>query len=183
MYGTGNVALDLVCTVGHRRTDVLEFLATPADLVRWVAGTGLVGRPVAVDAAGLAGAVRLRETVYRLGIAAIDGAGYRPADRQALNELAVREPVEVRLAEDGSVRRSGGLDAVLADVARAAVELLGGPAARTIRECDAPECTRLYVDNSRRGSRRWCDMSSCGNRAKAALFRARHTAPDLADCP
>jgi predicted RNA-binding Zn ribbon-like protein len=42
-----------------------------------------------------------------------------------------------------------------------------------IRECGDPPCRRLLADTSRAGSRRWCEMSGCGNRAEAAGFRAR----------
>jgi predicted RNA-binding Zn ribbon-like protein len=171
-YGTGNVALDLVGTVGHRHSDVRELLPTPADLARWIAGAGVVDRPVEVDDAGLADGRRLREAIYRLALAAIAGEAYRPADRCLLNEAA-GPAVTISLGEGGSVRRTGGLDAALGQVARAAVELLGGPSAATIKECAAPDCTRLYVDQSRKQVRRWCDMRSCGNRAKVAEFRAR----------
>lgn len=175
-YGTGNLALDLVGTVGHRRSDVQELLASPADLARFVAGAGLLDRAVTVSEAGLADAVRLREAVYRLAKATIEGAGSRPADRRVLNDVAAGPPVKISLADDGSVRRAGGLDEALAEVARAAVELLGGPDAAAVKECAAPECTRLYVDRSPKRARRWCDMSSCGNRAKVAEFRARRKA-------
>ena len=56
------------------------------------------------------------------------------------------------------------------------VALLGGPDAANIRECEDPPCSRLFVDTSRAGSRRWCEMSGCGNRAKVAGFRARRSA-------
>jgi predicted RNA-binding Zn ribbon-like protein len=46
-----------------------------------------------------------------------------------------------------------------------------------LRECENADCTRLYVDTSRAGTRRWCGMSGCGNRAKVARFRERHAAP------
>jgi predicted RNA-binding Zn ribbon-like protein len=172
-YGTGHVALDLVGTVGRRRTEVRDLLATPADLARWVAGAGLVDRPVPVSDAGLAQALRLREAVYRLALAAIAGAGYRAGDRRILNAAAAGAAVTVSLADDGSLRRTGDLEAVLGQLARAAVELLGGPTAAAIKECADPDCTRLYVDQSRKQARRWCDMRSCGNRAKVAEFRAR----------
>ncbi|MCR6485645.1 ABATE domain-containing protein [Amycolatopsis sp. OK19-0408] len=175
-YGTGNLALDLVGTVGHRRSDVLELLATPADLVRFLAGTGLLDRPVPVSEADLAEAVSLREAVYRLARATIEGTPARPADRRALNELAAGPAVRLRLAEDGSTRRDGGLAEALAEIARTAVTLLGGPEAASVKECAAPDCTRLYVDRSRKQARRWCDMRSCGNRAKVAEFRARQKA-------
>ena len=79
------------------------------------------------------------------------------------------------LTRDG-VRRTGPPEAVIASIARDAVGLFGGPDAARIRECEDPPCTRLFIDTSRAGSRRWCDMSGCGNRAKAAGFRARRTA-------
>ncbi|MFD0472659.1 CGNR zinc finger domain-containing protein [Nonomuraea thailandensis] len=71
------------------------------------------------------------------------------------------------------MERGGDLRAALASTARAAAELLGGPQAELIRECEAAPCTRLYLDASHRRTRRWCDMRGCGNRAKAAAFRAR----------
>jgi predicted RNA-binding Zn ribbon-like protein len=176
-YGTGHVALDLVGTVGRRRTEVRELLATPADLARWVAGAGLVDRPVAVSDAGFAEAVRLRETVYRLALAAIAGEEYRAEDRRALNRAAAGAAVTVTLAADGAIRRTGDLAAALSQLARAAVKLLGTATASTIKECADPDCTRLYVDQSRKQARRWCDMRSCGNRAKVAEFRARQSRP------
>jgi predicted RNA-binding Zn ribbon-like protein len=139
-----------------------------------VAVAGLVDRPPGPDTGGFGEALQLREAMHRLALAASGGADYSAADRQLMNRVAARPPVGVRLDADGSVRRVGTVDAALADLARAAVELFGGPGARMIKECSAPDCTRLYVDNSRRGARRWCDMAECGNRAKAAGFRARH---------
>jgi len=82
----------------------------------------------------------------------------------------------VRLNDAGRVERDGDLDAALSTVARDAVQLLGGPRAVQVKECGGEVCTRLYVDVSRGSSRRWCDMHECGNRAKAAGFRARQRA-------
>lgn len=42
-----------------------------------------------------------------------------------------------------------------------------------VRSCANPRCRRVFFDGSRNGSRRWCEMRGCGNRAKAARFRAR----------
>lgn len=44
---------------------------------------------------------------------------------------------------------------------------------RRIRRCADPRCTVVFLDTSRNGGRRWCDMGTCGNRAKAARHRAR----------
>jgi hypothetical protein len=38
----------------------------------------------------------------------------------------------------------------------------------------------VFEDTSRGGRRRWCDMQSCGNRAKVRRFRSRKRAEELA---
>ncbi|MBK6489147.1 MAG: CGNR zinc finger domain-containing protein [Gemmatimonadetes bacterium] len=50
-----------------------------------------------------------------------------------------------------------------------------------IRRCGDPRCTRVFYDATRNGRRRWCDMATCGNRAKAARFRERATTPSTGD--
>ena len=44
------------------------------------------------------------------------------------------------------------------------------------RICANDGCRWIFQDESRAGRRRWCDMSTCGNRAKAARHRARQKA-------
>jgi predicted RNA-binding Zn ribbon-like protein len=42
-----------------------------------------------------------------------------------------------------------------------------------LRVCANEACQWVYFDTSRTGRRRWCDMATCGNRAKAARHRER----------
>ena len=42
-----------------------------------------------------------------------------------------------------------------------------------IKNCEWPACNLYFLDVSKNGKRRWCTMSVCGNRAKAAAHRAR----------
>jgi predicted RNA-binding Zn ribbon-like protein len=42
-----------------------------------------------------------------------------------------------------------------------------------IRRCAHPDCVLYFQDTSARGTRRWCSMAGCGNRAKAARHYAR----------
>lgn len=42
-----------------------------------------------------------------------------------------------------------------------------------IKNCEGPTCTLWFWDTSKNNKRRWCSMSICGNRAKAAAHRAR----------
>jgi predicted RNA-binding Zn ribbon-like protein len=42
-----------------------------------------------------------------------------------------------------------------------------------VRRCADPRCPRVFFDGTRNGRRRWCEMTTCGNRAKAARHRRR----------
>jgi predicted RNA-binding Zn ribbon-like protein len=65
------------------------------------------------------------------------------------------------------------LTSILWPVARAATTLLTSPDLARVRECAGDPCGWLFLDVSKNGSRRWCDMADCGNRAKARRYRAR----------
>lgn len=54
----------------------------------------------------------------------------------------------------------------------AADALVAGELQR-VRRCADPRCARVFYDGSRNGKRRWCDMKTCGNRAKAARHRKK----------
>ncbi len=80
------------------------------------------------------------------------------------------EPVEWRAS------RAEDLDLVLWKVARAAEKLLTSGDAARMRVCAGPDCGWLYVDRSRNGLRRWCEMQTCGTRAKSLRRAARRQA-------
>jgi predicted RNA-binding Zn ribbon-like protein len=42
-----------------------------------------------------------------------------------------------------------------------------------VKICPADDCRWAFYDTSRNGSRQWCSMALCGNRAKARAHRAR----------
>jgi predicted RNA-binding Zn ribbon-like protein len=174
-FVSGNIALDFAGTQQYRDTAPRELLSSAELLRKWWAAAGLVDPPPKVSEDEFGHALAVREAVYRLALAAATDGERSQADVDLLNEAAAAPPVTALLSGDG-VRRTGPAEAVIASIARDAVGLLGGPDAARIRECEDPPCTRLFLDTSRAGSRRWCDMSGCGNRAKAAGFRARRTA-------
>src|ERR671930_579256 len=65
-------------------------------------------------------------------------------------------------------------DDVLAPVVWSAAELLTSGPLERVRECPGDDtCGWLFLDTSRNGSRRWCDMRTCGNRAKARRYYRR----------
>ena len=88
---------------------------------------------------------------------------------------------EIRLQRNGKwglefVAREGGLDWLVAAMARSAAELIAeGPSVR-LRVCSNPDCGLFFYDTSRTGHRRWCSMSRCGNRHKVRAFSRRRSA-------
>lgn len=185
-FVSGNLALDFCGTVKARTTRSEELLTVPDMLGEWFTAAELLDTAPTIDAELLARAKRLREAVYRMAfsVARTDpgdqadrdepGRIGSDTDRRLVNEIAHGDLPALSLRPDGTVRRTGSADAALAAIARSAIELLGGPDRFRVKRCGRSECTRLYIDTSRAGSRRWCDMTVCGNRAKSAAFRARH---------
>jgi predicted RNA-binding Zn ribbon-like protein len=99
---------------------------------------------------------------------------------EPLNEiLRITEGHDELVFEDGNFRiefiaREGGLDWLLAAVARSGAEIIAdGPGAR-LRLCANPHCGLFFCDKSRTHRRRWCSMSLCGNRSKVAAFARKH---------
>jgi len=172
-FVSGNLALDFAGTVLHRRDEAEDLLPAPRQLGEWSVAAGLLDSPPEVSVAEFGRALALREAVYRLALASVSGSPRDQDDVNVVNAAATAAPVAAVLTGCG-LQRTGTADAVVATIGRAAVALLGGRDAARIRECGDQPCTRLFVDTSRAGSRRWCEMSGCGNRAKVAGFRARH---------
>lgn len=170
---SGRHALDFVGTLGKRGTADIERMPTSAALARWSVESGL-GSCVADDA-DLTAACRLREAIYPLVLATIRRSAPRPSDVAVVNEFAALEPpapaLSIRAGELQRRDSAAPASAVLAAVARDAIDLLTGPDAALIRDCEDPTCTLLFVDTSRSHRRRWCSMSRCGARAKMRTLR------------
>jgi predicted RNA-binding Zn ribbon-like protein len=165
--------LDFVATVSERGTTHHDQLSRPQDLAEWVAESGLTDDPVSVTDQELTAAVAVREALFGLVTSLIDRAECRPEHRELVNLTAARSRPVLRLDDSGRVSRSGGLDAVLALLATDCLDLFDGPDRLALHWCAADRCTRPFLDRSRGGRRRWCEMRSCGDRMKAAAYRER----------
>ena len=171
-WKSGRVCLDFVATVGERWRRSFERLLAPEDLARWCVESGLLAQPPTVSTRHLAAARELREAINRL---ARPGTQPHAGDRAELNRWAAKAPLAPQLTERGDLAWTSErpLEAVLATIARDAVDLLSGPLAGRIRECSAPDCALLFVDASRPGRRRWCSGPACGNRTRTKTYRSR----------
>ncbi|AVZ73318.1 hypothetical protein SLUN_15165 [Streptomyces lunaelactis] len=180
-FDSGRICLDLVATSGSA-PDAGEPLAEAGRLGQWLVGAGLVpaGTPLpAVDGQWAARFIELRDCLGRLVRAEIDDQYAEPA-LERVNVLAAGPPPGIRAVRtgDGSLVRALSAApecaALLAAIARDAVELLTDPVARArLRQCEGDNCRRVYLDTSRGRRRRWCSSEVCGNRERVARHRRR----------
>ncbi|MFJ3904073.1 ABATE domain-containing protein [Streptomyces sp. NPDC090025] len=177
-YDAGRVCLGLADEPLDRPEALVRFLRVSGVVP---AGTRLRG----LDRRWLGPFRELRDCVAELVAAHLEGRPARPAALELLNALAAASappaPRAVRTRSGLLVRTLSGepdCRALLATVARDAVDLLTDPAARALlRRCEGPGCRRCYLDTSRGGRRRWCSSEACGNRARVARHRAAHPRP------
>jgi predicted RNA-binding Zn ribbon-like protein len=128
----------------------------------------------------LSRAVRLRDALRKAFLAVIRHERVSSDWAEPVNEILRITEGHDELGFDGAnwklefIAREGGLDWLLAAIARSAAEIIvEGPRAR-LRMCANPACGLFFCDTSRTRRRRWCSMAICGNRHKVASFARRH---------
>ncbi|ORW95831.1 hypothetical protein AWB92_08420 [Mycobacterium sp. IEC1808] len=177
VYVSGRRCLDFAGTLKYRGSARREELLTdPQRVSDWAVGAGLVDTPLEMTDDEVATAIAVREAIYRVVVAGLDGGRPDAADVDLLNAYASRPQLTPTLHPDGSVSRSGTVQQLLAGLAADLLDLYAGPDIGKVKRCSHPGCTRLYVDASRAQNRHWCGMRTCGNRAKVQAFRARQQA-------
>jgi predicted RNA-binding Zn ribbon-like protein len=134
--------------------------------------------PQAVDRV-LLRVMRLRESLHAIFGAIVAGEKIPSAWTEPLNEiLRITEGHDELVQDRGTwrmefVAREGGLDWLLAAIARSAAEIIVEGARAPLRRCANANCGLFFYDASRTRRRRWCSMTRCGNRHKVAAFARR----------
>lgn len=137
--------------------------------------------PSAVDAV-LLKILRLRECLRAVFSAVEQRCEFPVSWATPINEiLRVTEGHDELLFQEGRWRlqflgREGGLEWLLAAIARSAAELVVEGRTAPVKRCANPACRLFFYDDSRTRRRRWCSMSTCGNRHKVAAFLKRKVA-------
>ncbi|WP_037075789.1 CGNR zinc finger domain-containing protein [Pseudonocardia spinosispora] len=180
VFTGGSAPLDLVATLGRRRSAApIERLPDPPALARWLIGSGQARTLTEPTDADLELALRLREAVYDLLRPLLDPPATGDADEAVavVNEIGARPALGDRLVATAEGLRAepapGTVSEALARIARQATTLLGGPDAQRVKECEHPDCSLLFLDETQGRRRRWCSMERCGNLVKISGYRAR----------
>ena len=182
--------LDFINTAELERGQPVDHLTDLATALRWLQEHDLIHidameRAIAEGEADPVAAVRTLRRIRAL----------RGAMRELVDASVERRPPELRqLAEvnrslrthyiyvlvpapDGvslDHRHEGDpVDGALARLAESLARELSQGDVDRLRVCANPTCRWAFFDTSRTGRRKWCDMSTCGNRAKAARHRER----------
>jgi predicted RNA-binding Zn ribbon-like protein len=130
-----------------------------------------VSRPRAA-AATLRRAVELREAIFTLFVAIARRGNVPPEALDAVNAALPEALAALRVEPDAGsfswrfAHDKTDLAPMLAPIVRSAAELLTTPTSSGPR-VRLRTCFWLFLDHSKNGTRRWCDMKVCGNRAKA----------------
>ncbi len=190
--------VDLATTVEFMNTAELEdgvpvdHLDTTRAALDWLhAWAGLDPAETLGSASVLNRVVGARRAFRELWDAVVE---HRPPAETAVRELnrVLRQRTQLQVVtgvDDGGravyrlSRHFAGdpVDCALAELAEPLADALGSAEAlERIRTCANETCRWVFYDASRTHRKRWCDMASCGNRAKAARHRARARQEDRA---
>lgn len=173
----------------HASDDPVESLHAYSDLVEWGRKEGLLDDQGAASLLSkaqqlpqaaqdtLARAIELREAIFHIFSDMAAGLDPEPKDLETLNCILGKALAQSRLEPQDNkftwqyTHEPDDLGWFLWPVARSAATLLTSDQLYRVGQCaDEHGCGWLFYDTSRNRSRRWCDMGSCGNRAKAQRF-------------
>ncbi len=187
----GDVVLNLVNTVTARDAEAIDWLDGYSRLLAWAELTGEFGPttlaalrrasnadPLAATVA-LRNTTELRETLWDVLTAAIEGRMFPLGALERLQTYwrsavahATLDRTGRHIAATLSVETSG-LEYLNHMLTLHAVRLLEALPPDRVRMCAGPRCGWLFLDTSKAGRRRWCDMATCGNAAKTRKHSER----------
>ncbi|MEU7037524.1 CGNR zinc finger domain-containing protein [Streptomyces sp. NPDC046237] len=163
------VSLDLLNTRWMLDGARQDLLTDTEGLAVWLRANGLDER-FAADAATLRHTLAARDALSGL----VDRPG-DPAATARVDAVLGHGRIRATLTAEGPGERPEFADVTWGPgwtAARDYLDLLRTAPDR-IRSCAHDACILHFFDTSRNGTRRWCSMAICGNRAKASRHYAR----------
>jgi len=190
---SGCLALDLANTISWRASQrPIERLTSADDYIRWARQSRVIGdreareltqqtrRKPAEAAAAIARVRTLREAIYRALSALANRDDPDESDLATINTTlseTMRHLRVTRAADGGFVaaweKGPPSLSRIVWPAAKSVAEVLTSSDLDRLKKCGSANCGWLFLDTTRSGTRRWCDMRVCGNRAKARRYYHR----------
>jgi predicted RNA-binding Zn ribbon-like protein len=189
----GMSVLDYLNTCDGRRPGtalqhVVDKLSNLEDVIHWFLHAGLIDADTHSHYLQLANAsswhpitafrqlIALRETLYQLLLPVALGNAINPQMIEALNDVLTKTASRRMLVTSpiGVIwcwRRGENLeemtDSLCGVIAVQAATLLTCEDLIRLKACATPNCDWLFLDTSKNGRRRWCQMNVCGSREKS----------------
>lgn len=185
-------ALDFLNSTAAPTGPIIEWLANGDDLLSWLETAQMIPKDVAakfrantdrtaIDRIAIQ-ACKLREwfRAYVIANAGKTCALGDISDVAPLNQILARDRCfhQIEPHSDNAFqlqvhRHFDTPKDLLIPIAEAMADFICNTNFERVKNCEGPTCTLWFHDVSKSHKRRWCDMSVCGNRAKAAAHRAK----------
>ncbi|WP_343026734.1 ABATE domain-containing protein [Massilia sp. MP_M2] len=174
-----HLALDMLNTEAGMGEAQQDFWRSSDALLDWLGRCGIdAGSQSALSADDFLGDAKALRTAARELIARrMQGEHGDPALLNRYLAAMASRPVLVWDDAQPQLVRQGAAPSpatALGTLAEAVATLLADGDFALIRQCEHPECVLWFYDRTKSHRRRWCSMALCGNRHKAAQFRARN---------
>lgn len=166
--------VDLVNTHPDTSSEGLDGLATTDDLDAFLGRNVYTGR-IRRDASELQELRDIRPRLLALWRADREGAvplvNAMLRDGEALPRLVIHDDYDwhVHATSDDAPLATR----IMVETAMAFIDVIRADEYGRIRVCSADDCTSVYVDYSKNGSKRYCDTGNCGNRMNVNAYRQR----------
>ena len=153
-----------------------ERLGDAGDLAVWLRGHQLLDRREPVADGDVEVAVAVREALRDLVSVNVGGA-MPEASSERLDAVVAICGLRPRFERGGTVSLApehGGVGGALGRLLGIVVAALPGDQWQRLKTCRNPSCRWAFYDTTRNRSAVWCDMATCGARAKSRAYYARH---------
>jgi len=188
-----DLSLDFANTLAWRGSAPAESLHSLGDLLGWLVSSNAMTLRAAgglsnwfaahpAQAANvLSAAIEIREVIYRL-LCSVASESASPREdlrrlNSALGDAASRQILD--RTDNGlgwRIEAKPTAAGILAPVLWSTADILVSADSARVRQCANELCLWLFRDDSKNGTRRWCSMQACGNRAKAHRHYLRQKA-------
>jgi predicted RNA-binding Zn ribbon-like protein len=182
------LTLDFLNTRPVQNGQPMELLPEFSALLRWFQAAGLLNPPEVThldrewgqssEARKMLEKARvLREVLRKEILVWEDGGSIHHSTVAELNRLMAEHPMRTRLKGNGDERLPELYftvqkpDDLFAPLAQSAALLFTSADRTRVRKCG--QCVLHFLDTSKKGTRRWCNMQLCGNRLKVAAYARR----------
>lgn len=154
-----------------------EDLAAPAALKSWLVEAELIASTTPIADADVHQATAVRDALIRLIETRMGDGTVDAGALDVINRSMRSAQMSVSFGPEGRARLeplAPSVDGALGKLIAIVFEAMTDGTWENLKMCRGSGCSWAFFDRSKNHSGTWCDISNCGNIAKARSYRARH---------